>query len=147
MRKALRKKISPADKNLIKRYLLWCYKTTKEELDRIDRKFTQLEVDYFIRQKLSESKSAAVRLSGKEYLALLADFDDYISKKEKDATNLKYADSVKPLFNPQYVYLNDRLKAIEKAAVVFLGKKELSAMQSLYEGEMTKRILEERQHT
>ena len=35
-------------RNLKKRYLIWLYKTTKEALDRIERKFTQADIDKFI---------------------------------------------------------------------------------------------------
>lgn len=41
-------------KKLKTRYLVWLYKTTKERLDRIDRKFTQLEVDRFILRELEK---------------------------------------------------------------------------------------------
>ena len=40
-------------KNLKKRYLIWFYKTTKEALDKIERKFTQMEIDKFILKELN----------------------------------------------------------------------------------------------
>jgi len=43
-------------KTLTKRYLLWCYKTTKEQLDWIDRKFTQIQVDRYTLKCLLKSK-------------------------------------------------------------------------------------------
>ena len=39
-------------KNLKKRYLIWFYKTAKEALDKIERKFTQTEIDKFILKEL-----------------------------------------------------------------------------------------------
>jgi len=41
-------------KNLIRSYLVWCYKTTKEDLDKIDRYFTQNHVDNFILSRLKK---------------------------------------------------------------------------------------------
>ena len=44
--------------HLTRRYLTWCYKTTKENLDRIDRYFTQDTVDQFLLQSLKEDPQA-----------------------------------------------------------------------------------------
>lgn len=134
-----KRKLSIDQKNLIKRYLMWCYKTTKEELDRIDRKFTQREVDYYILKKLSQKDRQAV---GKKYLQ---DFKRYIDEKEKDAGRLKFSDKNRRHLQPNYVYLKKRLSAVEKAIVAFLGHKELLTIRFLYETEMTRRILEARE--
>src|SRR5882672_8783010 len=96
----------PEEKALIRRYLVWCYKTTKEELDRVDRKFTQLLVDYRIQNKLKTKK---VQLSGHlrtQYEKSMTDFKDYIRNKEKDAHQLKFSDSTGKTPQPNYLYLH-----------------------------------------
>jgi len=37
-----------AHRDLIRRYLLWFFKTTKESFERIERKTTQLMVDEYV---------------------------------------------------------------------------------------------------
>lgn len=124
------------EKRLIRRYLVWCYKTTKEDLERTDRKFTQLQVDYFILEYLEA-------LSGdlKDSLARhLGEFRDYIAKKEESAASGKFQDPGKNILRAEYLYLRKRFEAVEKAVIHFLGKKELLTIQRLYEAEMTRRI-------
>ena len=130
-------KLTLEERRLIRRYLVWCYKATKEELDRIDRKFTQLTVDYFILKKLSGKKRISQDLD---------DFKRYIVKKEKDAVGLKFQTKSSPSLQPHYLHLQNRLSAIEKAVIFFIGKKELAGIKTLYEKEMTKRIIEAREH-
>ena len=72
--------LSQENKRLIKRYLTWCYKTTKEELDRIDRMFTQLLVDAYVLSKL-EHNSEVRRLKELDKFRL------YIQNKEEKALN------------------------------------------------------------
>ncbi len=113
---------------------MWCYKSTKDELDRIDRKFTQLKVDDFILGKLSA-------MSGEEKQILersIAEFKDYIVKKEESAAAEKST--------PKHVYLKARLSAVEDAVKHFLGAPELKKIIALYEAEMTGRILQARDH-
>ena len=131
---------------LIRRYLVWCYKTTKEELDRIDRKFTQLMVDRFMLQKLMSAPVPLPKDRRGQYQKIADDFKEYVSHKERDAASLKFTIGKKKVLTPHYVYLKNRLSAIEKAILHFLGKKELGFIKSLYENEMTKRILEAREH-
>jgi len=138
-----RSRISNIERRLIRRYLLWCYKTTREELERTDRKFTQLMVDYFIQDQL-------VRLKKYEQNLLkiqLQGFNDYIAKKETNAYLEKFVDIKKAELRPEYLYLKRRLEAVEKTIGHFLGRKELRRISELYEHEMTKRILEAREHT
>lgn len=136
--RSLRKKITSSEKNLIRRYLIWCYKTTKEDLDRVDRKFTQLAVDCRMLSVLLKKKVGASKIDG---------FKSYIAQKEKNAFKLKYADENHKSLNADYQYLQVRLEAIEESIIFFLGKKALGAIKSLYEQEMTRRILEAREHT
>ena len=131
---------------LIRRYLLWCYKMTKEELDRIDRKFTQLEVDRKVLRELNKDLASLKKDAKTAFLKRIDDFKDYIAKKEQAAMSEKYADPVLKEIQPNYFYLQKRLTAIEKAIVHFLGRKELNAIARAYEEEMSSRILESREH-
>ncbi|MCK9603205.1 MAG: hypothetical protein M0R66_02325 [Candidatus Omnitrophica bacterium] len=119
-------------KGLKKRYLIWLYKVNKEALDRIERKFTQLEIDKFILKELKKQDKA--RSAEKS----ISEFSAYIQNKEKDGLSLKS--------QPDYQFLSLKLKAIEKAAVKELGKKALEEIKALYEKEMTERILKSTEH-
>jgi len=120
---------SQTHKALVRRYLLWAYKTTKESFERIERKTTQLMVDEYI----------AKRASSEEFKA-------YIKAKRADELKLKFSDAQGKILHPQYVYLKNRLAAIEAAIRHFLGPHQLRIIQALYEKEMTRRILEARDH-
>jgi hypothetical protein len=137
-------KLTLSEKNLIKRYLLWCFKTTRESLDRVDRKFTQVQVDRYILESL-EKGSKRKNISA-EYFALLDGFKDYIHAKEKDGIALKFSKSKPDQLNAEYLYLQNRIKGIERAVVYFLGSRVLSEFILQYESEMTRRILESREH-
>ena len=133
--------------NLTRRYLLWCYKMTKEELERVDRKFTQLEVDSFVLKELCKQLKPLKGRSREEFAKKIDEFKDYMAKKEQNANAEKFDDlSVKQL-KPHYFYLTQRLSAIEKAIASFLGRAELQKIQGLYDEEMIRRILESREHT
>jgi hypothetical protein len=121
--------------NLKKRYIVWLYKTTKEALDRIERKFTQLEVDRFILGELKKEDRA------KKIKKLIDQFEAYIQKKEEDGLSLKYAGKE---LDSGYLFLSLKLKAIEKAIGVMLGKSALRKIKDSYEEEMIRRILAER---
>ena len=135
------------EKKLIRRYLIWCYKTTKEELDRIDRKFTQLKVDEFILDYLVEAQKKNSSPIKQQLEKNIDRFREYKKKKEEEALAQKFSDVRLQTPKVTYFYLKSRLKAIEKAIIKFLGKKDFGKIQMLYEEEMTKRILESREHT
>lgn len=137
-----KQKFTPYERKLIRRYLTWCYKTTKESFERIERKFTQLSVDDFIADELKSLKGAV----GNDLASHIKEFEEYMNKKEMSALAEKFADPKQGTFNKEYLYLKTRLAAIEKAICYFLGKKELSAISKLYEEEMTKRILQAREY-
>lgn len=118
-------------KNLKRRYLIWLYKTTKEALDKIERKFTQLEIDRFILKELKKNKDKGLK-------KFIAEFEVYIQNKEKDGMALKYRGEK---LKPDYLLLELKLKAIEKAIIKELGNKALNEIKSLYEKEMLERIL------
>jgi len=124
-------------KNLKKRYLIWFYKTAKEALDKIERKFTQIEIDEFI---LKELKS---KNKDKKSDKFIAEFAAYILNKEMDGLEQKFEGKQ---IKPDYAFLELKLKAIEKAIVKELGKKSLDDIKALYEKEMTERILKSTEH-
>ena len=132
------------NKRLIRRYLIWCYKTTKEELDKVDRKFTQLKVDDFILKELSKQ---SLKFKNKNFLSHIGNFKKYIENKKDEALRQFFSDKKFKTINPDYLYLKSRLRAIEKSIIRFLGKKDLKRIQDLYENEMTQRILCAREHT
>ena len=123
--------INSIHKNLIRRYLIWGYKTTKESFERIERKTTQLKVDEYISRKLNYKK-----VNNKDYQKLIHEFELYIKNKIKE----------KRTYHPQYLYLKNRLTAIEEAIKYFLGKKELTKIEKIYEQEFVERILKARDH-
>lgn len=122
-------------KDLEKRYLVWLYKTTREAFDRIERKFTQLEIDRFILKELIKSDK------DKKARRFIEEFNEYIRSKEKEAVNLKYKNKD---LKPDYRFLALKLRAIEKAITRKLGKAELRKIKEIYTQEMLRRIIEER---
>lgn len=127
-----------AAKNLKKRYLLWLYKTTREALDKIERKFTQLEIDSFILKELRKSDK------DKKAKQCIDELEAYIQNKAKEGILLKYEN--KKELKPEYFFLTLKLAAIEKAIVVGFGKKFLQEITTLYEMEMVERILKSTEH-
>jgi len=124
-------------KNIKKRYLVWFYKTTKESLDKIERKFTQAEIDRFILKELSKSdKDGTLKV-------FINDFEAYIVNKEKEGLKLKYENNS---FKPEYIFLVLKLKVLEKVIIKELGRQGLKEIKSLYEKEMTERILKSTEH-
>jgi hypothetical protein len=124
-------------KNLKKRYLLWLYKTTKEAIDKIERKFTQLEIDRILLKELRKADK------NKKAAKFIEEFNVYIQNKERDGLSLKFAGSK---LRPEYQFLVLKLSAVEKVIIKNLGKGALSQIKSLYEKEMTERILKSTEH-
>ena len=124
-------------KNLKKRYLIWFYKTTKEELDKIERKFTQVDIDRFILKELKKSDK------DNDVKSLIEQFEEYIQKKAQAGLNLKFENKE---LKPHYLFLEFKLAAIEKAICKELGKTALKEIKLLYEIEMTERILRSTEH-
>ena len=141
------RKITPEEKRLYRRYLIWCYKTTKEELDRIDRKFTQLHVDEYLLKFLLKKKESFSTGLMPQYKSQIENFKRYMEDKEKGAYAQKFTDKDSQVWQPHYCYLKNRLAAVEKTIKDLLSKKELTAIQESYEVEMTRRIWEAREHT
>jgi hypothetical protein len=124
-------------KNLKKRYLVWFYKVAKEALDKIERKFTQVEIDRVILKELKKAD--------KDNLTevFLRQFEEYIQKKTQDGLSLKYENKK---LKPHYIFLVRKLEAIEKVISQELGKDALDEIKLLYEIEMTERILRSTEH-
>jgi len=135
------------EKELLRRYLVWCYKTTKEDLDRIDRYFTQFQADALLLKILRNQQDYHKSPRTDPYRQLVDGFETYMKEKHQSALKKKFADKAHEQLEPQYRYLRNRLGAIEKAIVHFFGKKELAVIGRLYEEEMTSRILTAREHT
>ena len=135
-----------AHRDLIRRYLLWLFKTTKESFERIERKTTQLVVDEYILERIKTAGSGVPVSARKGYDGLVEEFKTYIKTKRADELKLKFLNGKGKSLHPQYVYLKNRLQAVEAAIRHFLGEKELRAMRSLYEKEFTGRILQARDH-
>jgi len=119
-------------KNLKKRYLIWFYKVTKDALDRIERKFTQLDIDKFILKELKKQDK------DRKAQKLIAEFEAYLLDKEMDGLGLKFEGKQ---VKSDYYFLGLKLKAIEKAINKEFGNNGLKEIKALYEKEMTERIL------
>ncbi len=126
-------------KNLKKRYLVWLYKTSKEAFDRQERKFTQLDIDKFMLTEIEKELSHAYLPHEKETVQKhIIDFIAYIENKEKACAELRGQDNNK---SAGFIFLDLKLKAVEKAILKELGKRALTRIKALYEREMTERIL------
>lgn len=127
------------NKNLKKRYFIWLYKTTKEAFDKYERKFTQTEIDKDILKEIENTLMGSYLPHEKvELEKLVNNFQEYIAAKEKSCLELKYR-GLKT--NPEFIFLDVKLNAIEKLIVKELGRKGLAEIKALYEKEMVKRIL------
>ena len=125
-------------KNLKKRYFVWLYKTTKVEFDKYERKFTQTDIDKDILDEMENTLLGAYLPQEKEALEKsVNDFKDYISNKEKACLELKYQGK---RTNPDFIFLDMKLNAIEKLIAKELGRKALEEIKELYEKEMIQRI-------
>src|SRR4030042_3669287 len=122
--------------NLKKRYLIWLYKETKEALDRVDRKFTQVDIDKFILGELQRGTVAEKKF--------LDEFIAYINNKEKDCETLKSTEG--KCLNPEHQFLSLKMQAIEKSIVNELGAEGLEEIKNLYNQEMVDRILRSAEH-
>lgn len=136
---------TPGDKRLIKRYLIWCYKTTKEDLDRIDRYITQNQVDEFLFSHLIETEEFRSAAGDTGFKKKVQAFEEYKIEKFAKVREKKFTDAEE--LRPEYLYLVRRMEAITAAITHFLGKKELDQIVDLYEEEMTARILTARDHS
>ena len=137
--------LTQKEQDLIRRYLVWCYKTTKEDLDKIDRYFTQAVVDDYLIERLKNLSEYKDR--GTFFHKSVEDFVQYAREKKAKAEGKKFADSARKTLHPDYQYVNARVEAIEQAICHFFDQKEVERVAALYENEMTERILKAREHT
>ncbi len=129
--------------NLKYRYLLWLYKTVKDELDRIDRKFTQVEVDREIEKHIARNAHLSQLEDSDRFRELQNAFKEYVDKKQVDGRALKY-DGKK--LKAEYYFTRMKLEAVEKIIKRMFSDKVLKEIKTAYEEEMCKRILESREH-
>jgi len=126
-------------KNLKKRYFIWLYKTAKETFDRYERKFTQVDIDKNILIEMEKELLGSYLPHEKNAIQRhIDDFQKYIENKEKACSELR--DQHKKI-NPDFIFSEIKLDAVEKIIGKELGRKGLEEIKSLYEKEMTQRIL------
>lgn len=126
-------------RNMKKRYLVWLYKNTKEAFDRYERKFTQLDIDKSVLNEIEEELKRAYLPHEKESIqGFINDFVKYISDKENSCAELRQAGKKT---NAEFLFLDMKLQAVEKAIIKELGKRALARIKEMYEKEMTRRIL------
>lgn len=131
------------EKNLRIRYLTWLYKDTKEAFDRYERKFTQLEIDEFILKEMEKELKGSYLPQEKRALEkLVNDFKNYIAEKEKACLKLKYKGKK---IDPEFIFLDVKLDAIEKAIASEFGKCALDKIREAYHSEMLRRIMEQKE--
>lgn len=131
-------------KNLKKRYFIWLYKSAKEVFDKFERKFTQVDIDKDILDAMEDELLGSYLPHEKEALQRhINDFHKYIENKEKACPELR--DQHKKI-NPDFIFSEIKLDSIEKMIVKELGRRGLEEIKSLYEKEMTERILKNTEH-
>lgn len=131
-------------RNLKKRYFIWLYKTTKEEFDKFERKFTQTDIDKDLLGEMENVLMGSYLPHEKAALEkLVNNFREYIAAKEKSCLELKYQGKKT---NPEFIFLDVKLNAIEKIIAKELGRRALEEIKRLYEKEMARRILRGSEH-
>ncbi|MBU0548605.1 MAG: hypothetical protein KJ710_03235 [Candidatus Omnitrophica bacterium] len=131
-------------RNLRKRYFIWLYKTTKEAFDKYERKFTQTDIDKDLLFEMENELLGAYLPHEKQCLEKFVNqYREYISNKEKACLELKYQGKKT---NPEFLFLDVKLNAIEKLITKELGKRGLEKIKALYEQETTQRILKSVEH-
>jgi len=124
------------------RYLLWLYKTTREQTERIERKFTQLDIDKKILERLEAQQGTEDAASVQGHIQ---EWRCYIAQKHKDGIAAVYTKEDGPR-RGDYLFLKYKLQAIEESIQELFGAKELKRMKQMFDDEMVKRILGEREH-
>jgi hypothetical protein len=128
-------------RSLRKRYLFWLYKMTKDELDRIDRKFTQLSIDGDI-QELLEGWSLKMGQRARGNLQpFIKELEEYIFQKESDAQKLKFDET--GAVNSKYLFLHMKFEAICSITKSLFGTPVLKEFRRLYEEASLGRILDD----
>jgi hypothetical protein len=73
---------------------------------------------------------------------LTNEFRAYINAKERESLKLKYKGKKT---NPEFLFLDVKLQAIEKIIEKELGKETLEVIKENYQQEMIRRILQEKE--
>lgn len=141
------KKFSLEQIKLIRRYLIWFYKTSKEALDKVDRYYTQHRADDFVLAYLKKTREFRSKEGYHQYKTLIQGFEKYKTEKKGKADIKKFVEGKRSILSQDYLYLKNRFLAVEKTIQYFLGPKELITIRELYEQEMIKRIIEAREHS
>lgn len=118
---------------LERRYLLWLYKTTKDEFDKIERKFTQIGIDRDLQKAMAKG--------GPHLKPFLDEWKVYIFEKESSLQKLVI--NADGSYDAKYLFLRLKIEAVEKVILRRFGKKTLKSFKRLYEDSCIKRILEE----
>ncbi len=133
---------SPQDRDsLYKRYLFWLYKTIREDLDRTDRKFTQLVLDERIAALLERDAAALDKDLRQGVGSFIEEWKTYIAQKADDAQKLKFSESGMPMF--EYVFLRLKLRAVERLIVERLGRRRLNEFKRRLEEAAMQGILQD----
>src|SRR3989344_2070368 len=122
--------LTQKEQDLIRRYLVWCYKTSKEELDKVDRYFTQAVADDYLIERLKSLPEYKARET--PFHKSVEDFVQYAREKKSKAEAKKFLDSAQAVLHPDYQYLNARFEAVERAICHFFDSKELERIAALY---------------
>ncbi|MFA6358509.1 MAG: hypothetical protein WCY09_07640 [Candidatus Omnitrophota bacterium] len=131
-------------KNLKKRYCIWLYKIAKEVFDKYERKFTQVDIDKDILAEMEKELLGLYLPHEKEVLQRhINDFESYIENKEKSCSEFRNQGKK---INPDFIFSEIKLNAVEKIIAKELGRKGLEEIKSLYEREMIERILKNTEH-
>jgi len=126
-------------RNLKKRYFIWIYKNAKSVFDKYERKFTQVDIDKDILAEMEKELLGSYLPHEKDALQkYINDFEKYIENKEKACS--EFRDQGKKI-NPEFIFSEIKLNAVEKAITRELGRRGLEEIKSLYEKEMIERIL------
>jgi len=112
-------------------------------LDRIDRKFTQLDVDQEIYKYISKNMDVNQVYDREKLYALKQSFEEYMREKENAGQRSKLEGGKE---KPDYYFLSLKLKAIEDVIVKLFGANARTNIKKAYEKEMRKRILKSTKH-
>ncbi len=127
--------------SLYKRYLFWLYKTIREDVDRIDRKFTQLVLDEQIAALLERDMAPLDKELRQGVGPFIEEWKTYIAQKADDARKLKFSESGFLKF--EYVFLRLKLRAVEQLIVKRLGRRHLNEFRRRLEEAAMQGILQD----
>lgn len=110
-------------------------------MDKIDRKFTQLDIDRQILRVLNKKARSLKGPLSKGIAPFLREWQEYVFEKESDAQKLKFTEEGR--LDPGYLFLHLKLEAVIRITKARLGARCLQEFKKLYEEGAMKRILED----